>query len=370
MKIGIDISQIVYKGSGVARFTSGLLQAILRFDSENHWIFYFSSLRQKLDPALEIAIHEKGHELRKYTFPPTLLSLANNDLHHISNILPTTYHLPPDIDWFITSDWTEPKLKCKKATIVHDLVVHRFPETVHPTILRTQLKRLKIVARESNLIFADSHSTATDLKEIYDIQSNRLCVNYPGVSAFSGNDANEVKNVVESYQLHKPYILTVGKREPRKNIDTLIKAFKKTKTTAQLVIVGAHGWGDTQLDERTDDITFLDFVPDHDLYELYRHATFFMYPSLYEGFGYPIIEAMQAGCPVGTSSNSSLGEIAGNAALTFDPHNIDEIAASIQKLFDDEKLRTTLSAKGIEHAKQFTWERYYNKLITELGKRS
>lgn len=370
LKIGIDISQIVYTGSGVARFTQGLVNAILQYDTSNEWIFFFSSLRQKLDVSLKNSIKDKGHTLITYPFPPTLLSLANNNLHSISHILPTTYSLPPQTDWFITSDWTEPKLPCKKATIVHDLVVHRFPETVHPTILKTQLKRLKIVSKESDLIFADSESTASDLKEIYDVSGSRIKVNYPGVSHVTDDKTRPTKEIIDKYDLHKPYILTVGKQEPRKNLEKLISAFKKTTTTAQLVIVGSHGWGDKHVAGHSHDIKFLGFVPDEDLTQLYRNASFFVYPSLYEGFGYPVIESMLAGCPVATSNNSSLGEIAGDAAIVFNPHREDEISNAIQKLFDNEQLRKELAKKGTERAKLYTWERYYNKLITELEKRS
>lgn len=364
MNIGIDISQIVYNGSGVSRFTEGLVRAILSFDKTNNWTFFFSSLRQRLDPVLKTAITEKGFRVEQYPFPPTLLSIVFNDLHSYAKIITANHKPLASLDWFITSDWSEPPLPVKKATIVHDLVFKKYPETVHPTILNTQEKRLSHVSRESDLVFVDSHSTANDLIREYVIPSHKVIVNYPGVET-SEPAIQPNSELLDRYQIRKPYILAVGKREPRKNLSRLIEAFKNTDTTAMLVIVGPKGWGDDD-NKKSDDIVYLGFVPDDDLAQLYANAYFFIYPSLYEGFGYPIVEAMRYGCPVATSSTSSLSEIAKDAALLFDPEQIHEISSAIQRLFDDEDLRKELIQKGKKRAKLFTWERYYNTLIKQL----
>ncbi len=365
MKIGIDISQIVYKGSGVSRFTEGLVRAILTYEQTHHWSFFFSSLRQKLDPALTERIKSKEFDLYTYTYPPTLLSTLFNDMHDFSRFFLKDNEHIKKLDWFITSDWTEPPMPTRKATIVHDLVFKKFPETVHPSILRTQEKRLRHVVQESDLVFADSKSTAQDLIKEYAIDKNKVTVNYPGVeTSEKALETNE--DVVQKYGIHKPFILAVGKLEPRKNIERLIKAFEKANTTAQLVIVGPKGWGTTDL-QKTDNIAFLGFVPDEDLSLLYHNALFFIYPSLYEGFGYPIIEAMRFGCPVATSNRSSMAEIAKDAAFLFDPENVQEIADAIQNMFDNKKLRAELIRKGAERAKKFTWAAYYNTLIKELS---
>ncbi len=364
MKIGIDISQIVYKGSGVSRFTEGLVHAILTYEESHHWTFYFSSFRQKLDQALRDRINAKGFDLYTYPYPPTLLSALFNDWHGFSGMLLKHNKQLGKLDWFITSDWTEPPLPTKKATIVHDLVFKKFPETVHPSILKTQEKRLSHVVRESDLIFTDSHSTAQDLISEYTVDKNKIAVNYPGVET-SEKTLGAAEDIIEKYGIHKPYILAVGKLEPRKNIERLIEAFDKAKTTAQLVIAGPKGWGTTDI-KQSEHIAFLGFVPDEDLALLYHNALFFVYPSLYEGFGYPIIEAMRYQCPVAASSSSSMGEIAKDAAVLFDPENVQEITGAIQTLFDNEKLRADLIKKGISRAEKFTWKEYYNTLIKQL----
>ncbi|MBP9691047.1 glycosyltransferase family 4 protein [Candidatus Woesebacteria bacterium] len=365
MKLGIDISQIVYKGSGVARYTEGIVSAILNYDTSNSWHFYFSSLRQQLDPKVKELIIQKGHKLHEYWIPPTFLSIWFNNLHAISKKLPPLYAIPRDLDWFITSDWTEPHINSKKVTIVHDLIFRKFPEMLPKSILKTQSIRMKHVVDESDLIICVSDATANDMQEEYRIDPARLFVNYTGINP----KKEPLSDIFQKYNLHKPFILTVGKLEPRKNIKRLIDAFKKAETTAQLVIVGAEGWGESVNPVSNDDIRFLGYVSDEDLAALYAHALFFVYPSLYEGFGYPILEAMKYGCPVATSNTSSMKEIAEGNALLFSPEKTDEIAASIEELFNNEPLRAELKAKGLAHASSFTWERYYNKLITELERR-
>src|SRR3989338_9380400 len=181
VNIGIDISQIVYEGTGVSRFTNGLVNAILDLDRTNRWLFFFSSLRRNLDPEIERKIVQKGHKLLKWRLPPTALSFLLNDLHSFSKLLTSNIKHPTSLDWFITSDWTEPPLSMNKATIVHDLVYLRYPETVDSKILHNQEKRLTWVKRESRIIFADSQSTKSDLVDLLNFDPKKIYVNFPGV---------------------------------------------------------------------------------------------------------------------------------------------------------------------------------------------
>ena len=126
MKIGLDISQMVYEGTGVSRFVHGLIQGILTHDNQNEWFFFFSSLRQRIDPKIKQLIGQKHHRLFEYKLPPTTLSFVWNTMHRMK-----VEKLVGNLDWFISSDWTEPPSNMKKATIIHDLVYLRYPETVH-----------------------------------------------------------------------------------------------------------------------------------------------------------------------------------------------------------------------------------------------
>ena len=361
MNIGIDISQIVYAGTGVARFTDGLVKAVCKYDKTNQWTFFFSSLRQKLPNEIKSCINKQGGKIIQYTLPPTLLSIIWNDLH-----LYDVENIAPNLDWFITSDWTEPPAKkTKKATIVHDLVYLRYPETVDSKILKVQQKRLQLVKKESNLIISDSICTKNDLIELLKIPENKIKVIYPGVEINSSTIDKE--QIISKFGLHQPYILTVGKSEPRKNIKRLISAFQQINhPEIDLVIVGPKGWDDLNI--KGEQIHCLGFVNDQELATLYQNCLFFTLPSIWEGFGYPVIEAMQAGAPVTCSNTSSIKEIAGNAALTFNPLQISDIKSALQMMIDDQPLRTRLISMGKKQQQLFNWENYYNELITTLKK--
>ncbi|MBI1863085.1 glycosyltransferase family 4 protein [Candidatus Microgenomates bacterium] len=359
MKLGIDISQTAFRGTGVARFTEGLAQGICDFDHDNEWHFFFSSLRGKPPAALIETIHNAGHHFDRAYWPPTILSHIWNDLH-----IYDVQHITGPLDWFITSDWTEPPASCRKATIVHDLAYVRYPETVATSIRRTQKHRMKHVVTESRIIFADSESTKDDLLTLLHVDRSRVTVNYPGISpprAIQGDSqvVSRVKN---------PYILCVGKREPRKNLDRLIEAYTRAQLhDTDLIIVGEKGWGTTPKPSHVSDrVHFLGYVNDDELSALYRDCLFFVYPSIWDGFGYLVIEAMSYKAPVATSETSSLGEIAKGNALLFDPNSIESITDALVTLSQDAKIRWHLAKKGAAHAAQFTWERYYKTLMKHL----
>jgi len=370
MRIGIDISQIVYLGTGVGRFTNSLVDSILKYDNKNKYVFFFSSLRKDIDKKLEKEIKDKKHQIVKWKLPLTLLSFLWNDLH--SFLISQFLDFPVSLDFFITSDWTEPPVPVKKTTVVHDLAFKRYPETFNNKITSTQEKRMKWVKKESKIIFADSQATKDDLINYYSIDPKRIIVNYPGVTVFSPSKT-QIRQTLTKYQLNRPFILSVGKLEPRKNIDRLVQSFERlNQKTVDLVIVGSKGW-DKQLNNlvvNQSNIKFLGYVNDEELNSLYKSCLFFIYPSIWEGFGYPVIEAMRQGAPVATSNVSSLKEITNNAALLFDPFNTDEMSKCINILIHNEKLRNELAVKGKKQAEMFSWERYYKVFIKALNSKS
>jgi glycosyltransferase involved in cell wall biosynthesis len=366
MRIGLDISQSVYEGSGVARFNEGLISALCDFEKKHTISFYFSGLRRQLPDILVQRINKSGHRLFTYKIPPKILSFMAHNLHKLSeNIIPMARDISKNEDVFITSDWSELKLPVKKVTIVHDLVFKRYPETLDKSILKTQEKRMEFIKKESNLIFTDSESTKNDLDLYYQIKKN-VIVNYPGVK-ISINKQIKFEQLKEKLGITKKFILTVGKKEPRKNINRLIEIFETHSyfKDYELVVVGAQGWGDN-LKSRNKSIIFTGFLPDEFLYELYRNAKIFIYPSLYEGFGYPIIEAMNLGCPVATSSTSSMGEITNNAALKFNPENTLEIKTVLIKMLENQGLIEELRERGFINAQKYTWSNYQKVLIREI----
>ena len=362
MKIGVDISQIVHSGSGVARFTDGLVNAILDNDTKNQWTFLFYSLRQSFPSILTNAIKQHGHRLIKLPLPPTAVSALWNNFHKFN-----IENLVGNLDWFISSDWVEPPSIIKKATIIHDLAYLRYPETIHPRILKTQTQRINWVKKESSIIFTDSLSTKKDVVDLLMINSNKINVNYPGLNP--SNKITDYQEVLSKYKIRKPYILSVGKLEPRKNLKRLIEAYSSIKIKRpDLVIVGSKGWGNgiNELIKSDDKVKLLGFLEDKELNALYQQALFFIYPSIWEGFGYPILEAMQNNTPVAVSNSSSLSEIAKNNALYFNPTSIQSIVKAIMELTNNSKLREDLKHRGFIHSQQFTWKKYYTNLISVL----
>lgn len=177
MKIGIDISQLAYEKTGVANYLENFVQGLLEVDSKNEYILFFSSLRRSTQNLkLKTQNYNSKLKIREFNFPPILLDFLWNKLH----ILPIE-SLIGDVDIFITSDWTEPPTKrAKKATILYDLIVYRYPDETHKKIVETQKRKLEWVKKESDLILCISESTKKDAEKILGIDEKRLKVAYPG----------------------------------------------------------------------------------------------------------------------------------------------------------------------------------------------
>jgi hypothetical protein len=177
MKIGIDISQLAYPQTGVANYLKSLIEQLLKVDKENEYILFFSSLR-RITPSLSVAIHNNNANvtLKKFKMPPMLLDIIWNKLH----ICPIEWFIG-DVDIFITSDWTEPPvLHAKKATILYDLIVYRYPEETATIIVRTQKRKLRWVTKESDIVLCISEATKKDAMKILGIEERKLKVIYPG----------------------------------------------------------------------------------------------------------------------------------------------------------------------------------------------
>jgi len=229
---------------------------------------------------------------------------------------------------------------------------------------------MKWVKRESSLIFADSYSTKQDVIRMLNIPEKKIIVNYPGVRIFIPTP-QQIKQTRLKYSLKNDFILSVGKQEPRKNIQRLIRAYAEMpdKKNTDLVIVGPEGWDDEIKkinSSKQKHVHFLHYIGDEELHALYESCTLFAYPSLYEGFGYPVVEAMLHKAPVITSDTSSLKEIGKDAASLFDPHSAITIRQSMERMLNDEKYRKQTAEKGYEKGRLYTWEAYYKKMLDAI----
>lgn len=338
MKIAIDVSQMCYLGTGVARYVRGLTNALLTASSGHHFTLYAGTLRQRrFFTALSRTSPWDQATWKIFPLPPKLAGYALTDT-------PIPFEmLTGPVDLIHTSDWSEPFSRLPKVTTVHDLVFRRYPDTLDPLILAAQSRRFAALTKSTTHLIADSKSTKQDLLTFYDFDSSRITVIYPGIDSFyQPQSKREIDRVKKKYHLPSQYYLSIGTQEPRKNLARLIAATKNLPTP--LIVVGKHGWGD-----QTETIGY---VPESDLPALYAGSQVFIYPSLYEGFGFPVAEAMASGTPVVTSSVSSLPEVGGHAAVLVDPLDVQSVRAGIIRA---EKERAGRIKAGLTQAKQFNW---------------
>ncbi|MFZ5366153.1 MAG: glycosyltransferase family 4 protein [Patescibacteria group bacterium] len=357
MKIGIDISQLAFPGTGVASYTENLVENLLKLDRGNEYVLFFSSLRAKIQNS-KLKIKNDNSKFKIFKFPPLLLEFLWNRLH-----LVPIETFTGKLDIFHSSDWLEPPARCPKVTTIHDLAIFKYPETFVPRgghdIVSNLKRKLEWVKKESKLIIAVSESTKKDIVEILGIPEERIRVIYEACNTeFTERAKENTEKVKRKYGIEGDYILAVGTLEPRKNLKRVIEAFSLLtgSVPVTLVIAGKFGWGTEISNDKFQmtNIKLLGYVPKEDLPALYAGAQVFVYPSLYEGFGLPILEAMACGCPVVTSNVSSMPEVAGEAAILVDPLNVEDITLGIIKAL---KNRKELIRKGLKRSVKFSWEK-------------
>ncbi|OGD88786.1 hypothetical protein A3D81_01365 [Candidatus Curtissbacteria bacterium RIFCSPHIGHO2_02_FULL_40_17] len=335
MKIAIDISQIVY-GTGVSNYTRELIEAIAKLDRKNEYVLFGSSLRQnKILRDFKNSLSDYSNfQIKLFHFPLSILEFLWNRLHIYS-----LEKFIGEVDLYHSSNWLQAPVKSKqtvKVTTVHDMVSFLFPSSVHRRILANEKRRFRHIKKEVDIVIADSQSTKEDLVKFLEIPQEKIRVIYLAPSSkFSPKDDDKVKETLEKYKIKKPYILSVATQEPRKNIQKLLDVFSeigKLRTGVSLVLCGNYGWGPGLHYE--ENVIFTDYVSEEDLISLYSGCRVFVYPSLYEGFGLPILEAMACGAPVITSNNSSMSEIAKDTAILIDPRSEGQLKRAIELVLD------------------------------------
>jgi glycosyltransferase involved in cell wall biosynthesis len=245
------------------------------------------------------------------------------------------------------SDWMYPPQRAGlRSTMIHDVVPIHFPQWVQARTRRMHEAKYRHTVNACDVVIVNSQFTARDVADTLGIEPQRIHVAHPGVDAHFTPEG-------ERRELGRPYILTVATLEPRKNLGTLIDAYALLDDSElALAVVGASGWGPRPALDR-EGLIRLGYTAPNELAALYRGASVVVYPSRYEGFGMPIVEAMACGAPVVASSHASLDEASGDAALRADPLDPGALADAIRRALAD---RAPLVARGREHAAQFTWE--------------
>lgn len=263
------------------------------------------------------------------------------------------------VDVFHSPDFAlAPTRRARTVLTVHDLTFVVRPECAEPSLRRYLSRVVPRSLRRADRVLADSKATAGDLARLYGTPLERVEVVYSAADErFRPLPNSEAEALLDGLDVPRPFILTVGTLEPRKNVSRLIDAFLSLDLPHHLVVVGARGWqyGDLLTKLRQPRILSPDRVTDTQLVGLYNLAELFVFPSLYEGFGLPDLEAMSCGAPVASSNAPCLPEVVGDAALTFDPEDTSAMAKAIKRLATEASLRQELSAAGLEQAERFSW---------------
>ncbi|MBN1310614.1 MAG: glycosyltransferase family 4 protein [Anaerolineae bacterium] len=372
--IAIDYTSALTQGGGIGRYTRELITALAAEDKQTPYrLFAAGQRRDKLAPSPGSNFDWRPARLGEKWFAR---------LWHRAHIpVPIELWTGP-ISLLHAPDFTLPPTRQGTRTLltVHDLSFIRAPETSTPA-LRAYLNAVvpRSVARADHII-AVSAATQQDLITLYGTPADKISILHNGVdSHFRRVDDQEALQAIRNrYKLgDAPYILAVGTIQPRKNYERLVEAFRcLERSDVRLVIAGGKGWLASPLYRciealhMQDRVKLIGFVDDGDLPALYSGARVFAFPSLYEGFGIPPLEAMACGVPVVTSNTSSLPEVVGDAALCIDPYNVDELAEALRTTLSDETIRQVLITKGYTRIRQFTWQataRQLRKLYAKLA---
>lgn len=366
MQIGIDYSSASRQRAGIGRYTRSLINALARLDKTNQYALFVPGDAKYLDDA------------RAFPKNFRLTRAPLNERYMVALWQRVRFPLPIEVftgtsDVFYSPDFVLPPTRARKEVLtVHDLSFKRMPETTIPN-LKWYLEGAvpRSVAR-ADLILADSDATRRDLIELFHTPPDRIQTLYSGYDTMFRpvTDESELDRVRAAYKFAKPFILFVGSIEPRKNLARLIEAYARLPQHGELdlVIAGGRGWMYDEIYAApqkfgvSDSVRFLGYTPDTDLPALYSLAELVAYPSLYEGFGLPVLEAMACGAAVVTSNNSSIPEVAGDAALMIDAHDTEAITWAMQRVLDDPLWRAALRQKGLRQAKKFSWDKSAQEL--------
>jgi glycosyltransferase involved in cell wall biosynthesis len=355
VRIVVDVTPLALPRTGIGNYVLGMLRGLAEAGPE-HEVVAFSIVAPPGKRRIEQALAGVPVESRLVVVPPkshwwrTAWSRAGRG--------PVEWLAAP-LDVFHFSDWMYPPQRAGvRATTIHDLFPLRFPDWVHPQTLRMHSRKYAHAAKTCDLIVVNSEFTAGEVVELLGVPRERICVAYPGIGPWFRPEG-------PSRDLGGPYVLTVATLERRKNLETLLEAMKLVRgrhPDLRLAVVGAPGWQGPRLE--AEGVIPLGYVDDEELAALYRGAEAFVYPSRFEGFGMPIVEAMACGTAVVASAHSSMDEASGAAAVRADPTRAETFTAAIERALVD---REFLVTRGVEHSRSFTDLRQGDAVIRAYG---
>jgi len=364
MKIGIDCRTILNpklgEQAGVGHYTYYLVKNLLKYDKKNKYVLFFDWRFKEFNDFKQKNVTIKNFPFSQYNkFMPFAYS----------HMLISASLMKAGLDLFHSPISSLPLTYPKKSIItVHDLAIYKNPAWFPSQIFSTKLLVPQSL-RKADMIIAVSESTKKDLQKLFNVSSQKIKVIYEGAHVQKIPVKSKKVDSLKRFKLGPKFILYVGTIMPRKNIVTLIRAYKQMIKMEpglgeyQLVLAGAKGYKSEEVFNEIQDlklknnVKYLGYVTHNQKMDLMKKATCFTFPSSYEGFGLPVLEAMNIGTPVITSNVSSLPEVAGQAAMLVDPENGQEIAKALKKMLTNKKLQSRLIKAGKKQATLFTWEK-------------
>ncbi|MCX6745226.1 MAG: glycosyltransferase family 1 protein [Candidatus Parcubacteria bacterium] len=379
MNIAIDIRCLMNPNySGVAQYTYNLLDQLFKLDKENQYKLFYNS-GQDISKNLPKFEHSNV-EFYGFKYPNKLLNSAFLFLNY-----PEIEKMINGCDVFFIPNPNFCALAgtTKKVLTIHDLSFELYPQFFSlKQKLWHKFIRPRYLISHSDKVIADSINTKNDLQNRYKIPAEKITVIYPGINheIYQPIDRSHPKllSIIEKYQLPAKFILYLGTIEPRKNIGGIIEAFNRAKAgntslaDLNLVIAGDKGWKfnnvftTAEKSPFTDQITFLGYIPESDKSYLYNLAELFIFPSYYEGFGLPVLEAQACGIPVIAGLNSSFPEVLADSAVLVNPDNLSEIARAITQILTDQNLKQSLIDRGLTNAQKFSWQNCAQETLNYL----
>ncbi len=368
MRIGIEYTAAVNQHAGIGRFVRNLVASLVALAPDDQFVLVHAATQDGTDAVTPTGPNVSARQL---PLPERWLTIA---WHRLRLPLPVDWATGP-LDIFHAPDFVLPPVRhARRVLTVHDLAFLLYPECADARLREYLMAAVPRSVRAADFVVADSANTLNDVICLLGADPARTAVVPGGVEArFRPADADVVAALRRQLALEAPFILSVGMIEPRKNWQGLIRAYgtarARHRMPHRLVLAGPRGWLSERIFEERDrspfrrDVIFLGFVPDADLPALYTAADAFAFPSFYEGFGFPPLEAMACGTPVVVSDAASLPEVVGEAGLTVPVADDDALAEALARALLDEPLRARLRAAGIARAATFNWPAAARRLL-------
>ncbi len=373
LNISFDVLPLISDNmSGIGYCQAGLVGEMVKSHPEDRYLYeYFS---------------RKDHEVKRERLKAYMHENCDINESHFSgflyrtimNMIPVPYSLffgkKSELTHFFNYI-IPPFVHGKKVVTIHDMVVKAYPETVRfrtKHLLNTGMKKSM---KRADVIITDSEFSKSEIEKYFPQYSHKVQVVYCGVNSdkfYPVEDKSVIEKVKKSLDIEGEYFLYLGTIEPRKNLERLIEAYslllKKDENVPRLVMAGGKGWLNSNIYQKVVElklekyVQFTKYIPDEDLCPLINGATAFVFPSIYEGFGMPPLEAMSCGVPVVCSKEASLPEVVGDCAVMIDAYDTQSIADGMYKIYSDKALADDLRVRGLQRAKEFTWHRFSEKL--------